>query len=280
MDTRRLVKHIREKGSLRAGIFYSSDNGRSEASASDTKWLDECIRIVQISEPIEGQNLVAEFNGNYINKFCKDYKYLRSKDHIQYDLWPKVAILDFGTKLAIINSFLENHIYPVGFPGDTIWTEWSDFDENEFDGFFLSNGPGDPAMVQNGIQNAHYLLTLKKPIFGICLGHQILSIALGSTTFKMKFGHHGSNQPVAASKENSVWITPQNHGFAVDDAFIRSNLKGIDDFQLNLNDKTAEGFFLYNEDMKLISVQYHPEASPGPHDARILFQKFKKMLEK
>jgi len=142
------------------------------------------------------------------------------------------------------------------------------------DGVFLSNGPGDPDAVPYARENVRKLIG-KKPIFGICLGHQILGLALGGKTYKLKFGHHGGNQPVMDLTTQKVEITTQNHGFAVD----ADSLKGAAEItHVNLNDHTVEG--LAHRDYPIFSVQYHPEASPGPHDASYLFSRFVAMMEK
>ncbi len=142
------------------------------------------------------------------------------------------------------------------------------------DGIFLSNGPGDPDAVPYAKENVQKLIG-KKPIFGICLGHQIMGLALGGKTYKLKFGHHGGNQPVMDLKTRKVEITTQNHGFAVN----ADSLHGaVEVTHLNLNDNTVEG--LTHRELPIFSVQYHPESSPGPHDASYLFQRFIKMMEK
>ena len=141
------------------------------------------------------------------------------------------------------------------------------------DGIFLSNGPGDPEAVSYAINSVKRLLG-KKPIFGICLGHQILGLALGGKTYKLKFGHHGANHPVKELSSGRVEITAQNHGFAVDvdtipDAYLT---------HINLNDQTVEG--MAHKSLPVFSVQYHPEASPGPHDSRYLFKRFIELIKK
>ena len=142
-------------------------------------------------------------------------------------------------------------------------------------GFFLSNGPGDPEGVDYAIETVRCLLG-KLPIFGICLGHQILGLALGGRTYKLKFGHHGANHPVKHMINNRIGITSQNHGFCVDmDSFPRDTVEMID---LNLNDKTVEG--IRHKKFPIISFQHHPEASPGPHDVQFLFKYFIEMMEK
>jgi carbamoyl-phosphate synthase small subunit len=142
-------------------------------------------------------------------------------------------------------------------------------------GIFLSNGPGDPAAVDYAIENVKKLIG-KKPIFGICLGHQILGLAFGGKTYKLKFGHHGANHPVKNLKTGKIEITAQNHGFAVDIESLNQN--AIEMTHLNLNDGTLEG--MRHKRLPIFSVQYHPEASPGPHDSHYLFKQFIDYLEK
>ena len=142
------------------------------------------------------------------------------------------------------------------------------------DGVFLSNGPGDPSAVKYGIEMTQGILG-KKPIFGICLGHQILSLALGAKTFKLKFGHRGINHPVRNMETGQIEITSQNHGFAVDLNSLPSNVIST---HINLNDETSAG--IRCTDMDAFSVQYHPESSPGPHDSRYLFDQFINMMKK
>ena len=144
---------------------------------------------------------------------------------------------------------------------------------HSLDGLLLSNGPGDPSAVTYGIKTVGALLG-KIPIFGICLGHQLLAIALGGRTYKLKFGHRGINHPVRNEDSGSIEITSQNHGFSVDRHSLPSNVKPT---HVNLNDDTLAG--IRCKDMKAFSVQYHPESSPGPHDSRYLFEYFKQLME-
>ena len=146
----------------------------------------------------------------------------------------------------------------------------------EPDGLFLSNGPGDPAALGYAIENARDLVESEVPVFGICLGHQILSLALGGQTYKLKFGHHGGNHPVLDLTTQKVEITAQNHGFAVDVASIPGGQ--VTQTHLNLYDKTGEG--MRHKTLPVFSVQYQPEAAPGPHDARHLFDQFLEDMER
>ena len=157
------------------------------------------------------------------------------------------------------------------FPADVTYEEIL---SSNPDGVFLSNGPGDPSAVSYGIETVKKLLG-KKPIFGICLGHQILALALGAKTFKMKFGHRGINQPVKNLITNQVEITSQNHGFAVEEKSLPSNIKVT---HKHLNDDTIAGISC--NEISAYSVQYHPEASPGPHDSRYVFKEFFNMMRK
>jgi carbamoyl-phosphate synthase small subunit len=181
----------------------------------------------------------------------------------------KIAAIDFGIKHNILR-LLESHGCEVTvFPATTTASEILEFNP---DGVFLSNGPGDPAAVTYAIKMVKELLG-KKPIFGICLGHQILALALDAKTYKLKFGHRGCNHPVKNLETGIVEITSQNHGFAVDE---NSLPKNIEVTHLSLNDQTVEG--LKCIDVPAFSVQYHPESSPGPHDSRYLFEQFINMI--
>jgi len=184
----------------------------------------------------------------------------------------RVAAIDCGIKLNILRILArhgcEVHVFPAVASAQEILA-------SEPDGIFLSNGPGDPAAVSYVIKTVRELFG-KKPIFGICLGHQILGLALGGKTFKLKFGHHGANHPVKDLLDNRIGITSQNHGFCVDIKSLAAN--DVEMIGVNLNDNTVEG--LRHKKFPLLSVQHHPEAAPGPHDAQYLFKHFIEMMEK
>ena len=181
----------------------------------------------------------------------------------------KVIALDFGIKYNILRQLTEHGCQVQVVPAKTTAEEIL---AAEPDGVFLSNGPGDPMPVDYAIETIQGLMG-KKPIFGICLGHQLLGLALGGKTFKLKFGHRGANQPVKHLETDRVEITSQNHGFCVD---IDSLPNSVDVTHINLNDDTLEG--IQHREYPIFSVQYHPEASPGPHDASYLFSRFTEMM--
>ena len=180
------------------------------------------------------------------------------------------ASIDFCIKKNILRLLDEFNCQVTVFPANTTAKDILSFDP---DGVFLSNGPGDPAAVEYGIKTVKQLLG-ERPIFGICLGHQILAIALGAKTFKLKFGHRGINHPVKNMEKKTIEITSQNHGFAVD---LESLPKNVIQTHINLNDNTSAG--IKSIDYPAFSVQYHPESSPGPHDSRYLFKKFIGMMD-
>ena len=184
----------------------------------------------------------------------------------------KIAAIDYGVKyniLRLLESFdCRIEVFPATSSIDTIL-------KFNPDGIFLSNGPGDPAAVTYGVDLVRSLLKIKIPIFGICLGHQILSLAMGANTYKLKFGHRGCNHPVKNIKNNTVEITSQNHGFTIDSKTLPDDILVT---HKSLNDDTIEGIKIKN--YHAFSVQYHPESSPGPHDSRYLFEMFLELIKK
>ena len=247
IDTRALTRHIRDNGAMN-GIISTIDSN-----------LESLKKKLSQAPNMTGLDLAKEVT-------CKD-SYLWST--IQNGLY-KVAAIDFGIKHNIL-QLLESHGCNITvFPAHVTSKEILDFNP---DGVFLSNGPGDPEAVTYGIETVKKLLG-EKPIFGICLGHQILALALGGKTFKLKFGHRGCNHPVKNLESGKVEITSQNHGFAVDLDSLPSN---IEQTHINLNDNTSEG--IRCKGLSAFSVQYHPESSPGPHDSRYLFEQFIGMMK-
>ena len=246
IDTRALTRHIRDNGAMN-GIISSVD--------------------IDISSLKSKLSQIPSMEGLDLAKIVTTKKYYKwSKNPKPY----KVAAIDYGIKLNILKLLDEHGCEVTVFPAKTPATDIIKFNP---DGIFLSNGPGDPSAVSYGIEMVKSLLG-KKPIFGICLGHQILSLALGAKTFKLKFGHRGINHPVRNNETKVIEITSQNHGFAVDLDSLPDNLVST---HINLNDNTSEG--IRCKDIPAFSVQYHPESSPGPHDSRYLFQQFIDMMK-
>ena len=267
IDTRSLTLHIRTKGAMKGIVSTIDLNPKS------------LIKKAKNSPGLIGRDLVKEVT---CKKSYKAETVLAPGSRLQTQgnklvssLQPntrfKVIAMDFGIKYNILRCLMDVGCDVTVVPGDT---KAKDILAENPDGIFLSNGPGDPAAVTYAIEEIKKLLG-KKPIFGICLGHQLLGLALGGKTYKLKFGHRGANHPVKDLKTGKIDITSQNHGFCVD---INSlNQDEVELTHINLNDDTLEG--MRHKRFPVFSVQYHPEASPGPHDSRYLFKRFVEMME-
>jgi carbamoyl-phosphate synthase small subunit len=262
IDTRALTRRLRSGGVMR-GVIATGDQ------LDPTSLVDRANAIPKM----EGSDLVQ----GVTSQRAFDW---RQEDPDEFGVAPgrlptrrlKIAAYDYGMKWNIMRRLSAHgcdvRIYPAAVPAAEILA-------SRPDGVFLSNGPGDPAVLTYAIENAKALVEAKVPTFGICLGHQILGLALGGTTFKLKFGHRGANHPVKKLDTGKVEITSQNHGFAVDPASLPSDTEVT---HVNLYDGTVEG--LRHKTRPAFSVQYHPEASPGPHDADYLFDDFIDLIEK
>jgi carbamoyl-phosphate synthase small subunit len=254
VDTRSLTLHIRTKGAMKGIISTIDLNPKS------------LIKKAKESPGLIGRDLVKEVT-------CK--KSYNAKTIHSQSLTPsprfKVIAMDFGIKYNILRCLMDAGCNVTVVPATA---KAKDILDKNPDGIFLSNGPGDPAAITYAIEEIRKLFG-KKPIFGICLGQQLLGLALGGKTFKLKFGHRGANHPVKDLTTGKIEITCQNHGFCVD---INSLDKDeIEPTHINLNDNTLEG--MAHKKLPIFSVQYHPEASPGPHDSRYLFKRFIEMME-
>ena len=251
VDTRALVIKIREFGTMKAGILV-----KDEISKSDLEnLLEKTIKQPDIGE-IDLVSMVTR----------KEPKSLGDGDY-------HIVVIDCGVKKSIVEELLKRNVKVTIVPAFYNKKEILKF---EPDGILISNGPGDPKRVDYVIKTVRDLIKEEIPIFGICLGHQIIALALGGDTYKLKFGHRGSNHPVKDFLKDKVYITTQNHGYAVS----YENLEeiGLKVFQINLNDGSIEAMF--HENLPIISTQYHPEANPGPLDARYVFDIFLETMKK
>ncbi len=257
IDTRKLTRNLRETGAKK-GIISTEDHDR-----------ESLLKKVKDHPEIDGRDLVKEVT-------CSD-PYDWEEGTWKWNEIPqkpqgrfRVAAYDFGIKENILRLLVDVGAKVRVFPASATDREILEYDP---DGVFLSNGPGDPEGVPYAAESVRNLIG-KKPIFGICLGHQILGLALGGKTFKLAFGHHGANHPVRRLETGQVEITSQNHNFAVDPESVKSE---CDVTHINLNDQTLEG--MVHKKYPLLSIQYHPEASPGPHDSTYLFGRFKRLID-
>ncbi|MBP9689060.1 MAG: glutamine-hydrolyzing carbamoyl-phosphate synthase small subunit, partial [Bacteroidia bacterium] len=249
VDTREIVKHVRNKGSMNAII-----------SAED-KTVEELLHELNNVPSMEGLELSSQVS-------TPNTYYLGNPDAAK-----RVAVLDFGTKTNILRCLVDRNCYLAVFNGKTSFEELMKFKP---DGIMLSNGPGDPATMTYAVDTVKTILANNIPLFGICLGHQILAEANGIATYKMHNGHRGMNHPVKNVITGLCEITSQNHGFSINAEDVEKTTN-VEITHINLNDNTVEGIRL--KDKKAFSVQYHPESAPGPHDSRYLFDDFIKLMQ-
>ena len=248
VDTRAIVRHIRSKGAMNCII---------SSETTDIAELTKRLKEVPDMNGLELASLVSTQTPYFIGNA---------------DAEKKVIVYDFGVKKSILDNISLRGCYLKVVPAKTAFEETLDF---KADGYFISNGPGDPASMGYAVETVKKILNSNAPLFGICLGQQLLGLANGVSTYKMHHGHRGCNHPVKNLVTGLCEITTQNHGFNIKEEEVRAS-KNMEVTHMNLNDNTIEGFRL--TDKKAFSVQYHPEATPGPHDARYLFDEFVKMM--
>jgi carbamoyl-phosphate synthase small subunit len=273
VDTRRLTRHIRNRGAMRGAL------------SSEVHVPDDLVDVARWSPSLVGRDLAAEVTTpvpyrwgtqQLAERAATGYAAGAERSPASRDLAERnadvlrIAAYDFGIKRNILDLLVSSGFDVTVVPGTTPAPEVLD---GGFDGVFLSNGPGDPEPVEYGIGTVRALLG-RVPVFGICLGHQILGLAVGGRTFKLKFGHRGGNHPVKRLEAGRVEITCQNHGFAVEGDSLGATPARIT--HVTLNDRTVEGMVVPGT---AFSVQYHPEAGPGPHDSRYLFGQFRRLIE-
>ena len=259
IDTRALTRHIRSRGAMR-GIISTVDFD-----------IDSLLGKVKSAPSMEGSDLVKNVTCKESYKSDEGLWKLGSGYEKKEKFVHKIAAYDFGIKKNILRYLYSHWMDVTVYPADT---PYKDILKDEPDALFLSNGPGDPAAVHYAIENIKNMIG-KIPIFGICLGHQLLALAMGGKTYKLKFGHRGANQPSKDLETDTVEITSQNHGFAVDMDSLGEDAVVT---HINLNDKTVEG--IRHARHPAFSVQYHPEASAGPHDSEYLFERFFQVIQK
>jgi carbamoyl-phosphate synthase small subunit len=260
IDTRALTRKLRSVGAMNGGI------------STDVLDPGDLLTQIQDAPSMAGLNLVREVTTDTVYEWSEStdstWEFSPTAETSETPL--TVVALDFGVKRNILRRLASYGCRVIVVPSTTPAEDILSYNP---DGIFLSNGPGDPATVTEGIATARALLSSQKPMFGICMGHQILGLSLGAETFKLKFGHRGLNQPCGLSQQ--VEITSQNHGFAINaDSLTEAD---VEITHLNLNDRTVAG--LRHKTLPVFSVQYHPEASPGPHDADYLFEQFVQMMK-
>lgn len=249
VDTRALVTHIRQKGAMNCII------------SSEILDVEQLMKELEKVPDMSGLELASVVS-------TKD-PYTVGDENASV----RIAVLDYGTKKNIVQCMVDRGAYVKVFPAKSTLEQLKQFNP---DGYFISNGPGDPAAMDYAINTVKEILKENKPTFGICLGHQLLALANGIPTFKMHHGHRGLNHPVKNVITGLCEVTTQNHGFGVDPEAVKKS-ENVEITHVNLNDNSIEGIRLKNR--LAFSVQYHPESTPGPHDSRYLFDEFIKMIE-
>ena len=260
IDTRALVKILRSNGSMN-GLLTSED-----------KNIETCLKIIHETPKMEGLNLSKEVSTKkqYFWQNHSETDFDIRKRYSENTKKLKIIAIDFGIKKSILNRLVSHGCEILVLPSQS---SFEDVLSKKPNGVFFSNGPGDPSTVKEGIELARSLIDYGEiPMFGICLGHQIFGLALGGSTYKLPFGHRGLNHPCGIN--NQIEITSQNHGFAIDPNSLLKDIVNITHY--NLNDKTVAGLEVKNK--PIFSVQYHPEAGPGPHDSDYLFNKFVSLM--
>jgi carbamoyl-phosphate synthase small subunit len=261
IDTRALVRHIRDKGAMRAGI--------STVEIDPKALLDKILSSPKMTNRELASSVTVGDRYEYAGESTpEESKIQNPKSKIDYH----IVAFDFGVKTNSLREFAKFGcrvtVVPAGTPA-------SDVMALKPDGIFLSNGPGDPSSMQNVIEEIKKLTETETPIFGICLGHQLIGSAFGGETYKLKFGHRGGNQPIKDLTTGKIEIASHNHGFAVKAHSLPAD---VEITHVNLNDNTVAG--LRHKTLPVFSVQYHPESAPGPHDSEYLFERFVKAMEK
>jgi len=250
VDTRAIVRHIRSKGAMNCIV------------SSEVLEMDQLRKLLEQTPSMDGLELASQVSTKEAYTFGNPDAPLR------------VAALDYGIKQHILHCMSDRNIFVKVFPAKTAIEDLEAFQPN---GYFISNGPGDPAAMGYAVDTTRKLIELGKPLFGICLGHQLLALAADIPTFKMHHGHRGINHPVKNLITGRCEITSQNHGFGVSQEAIEAAGERVEVTHVNLNDQSIEGLRIKNK--PAFSVQYHPEASPGPHDARYLFDHFLELMK-